>query len=280
MTLSLAVGASAALRVPSLADGGPSTTKLVVTKQGGVFSLVLLLRVLLLQCCCCSVRTSEMVTLNRCAFLALLFLVLWGSPSQARTLGGHLLSGPEFSRPGYVSLRSKGIALSATGGRVMRLGSFNATSSLPAACFLWLSRQKQKQQEKKPKPFKLWGSYGVARKRQEVEKRGPGGPSCSSGVSRGFRLLPERSAAYAVLSIPVEVALHPAAHGAIMHAAKLLQRMELLVLLMGSAAATALALAVAVPRLIIFRGGADLLLLPASGLIMLPFLLLLFAYRC
>ena len=82
-----------------------------------------------------------------------------------------------------------------------------------------------------------------------------------------------------MLSIPVEVALHPAAHGAIVQATKLLQRMELLLLLTGSAAATALAMAVAVPRLILFRGGADLLLLPAGGLILLPFLLLLVAYR-
>ena len=95
----------------------------------------------------------------------------------------------------------------------------------------------------------------------------------------GMRLLPPRSKSLAVLSIPVEVALHPAAHGAIVHAVRLLQRLELLLLLTGSAAAAALALAVAIPRLIIYRGKPDLLLLPAGGIILLPLLLLLAAYR-
>lgn len=92
------------------------------------------------------------------------------------------------------------------------------------------------------------------------------------------RMLPRSSSAYAVISIPVEVALHPAVHGALVHLTHLLQRLELLLLLTGSAAATALSLALALPRVILWKGKADLgTLLPSAGLISLPFLILVAA---
>lgn len=174
-------------------------------------------------------------------------------------------------------------AKAASTGEEKRYSSLPAAHR-PAAFFYWQSRQSQqqqkqplRQQQQKRTPRRL-GFWSVCKDNSATDTNSNSNSSLL-GLPGGLRLLPERSKSLAVLSIPVEVALHPAAHGAILHAVKLLQRLELLLLMMGTATAAALALAVAVPRLIIFRGRADLLLVPAGGIIILPLVLLLAAYR-
>ncbi|KAL8440264.1 hypothetical protein Efla_004960 [Eimeria flavescens] len=195
-----------------------------------------------------------MAALCRPVWLALVCLLAAAAaccPSAARTLSGPRGFPVPSIEEGGGPLASRQPPLGCQAACSPKPGSLEAPQ--PGACFLW-RREKPQQQQQQQRPS-VWGSW--------LGLRGPKkGRAGSSATPRGFRLLPEKSAAYAVLSIPVEVALHPAAHGALLHAARLLQRLQLLLLLSGAAAATALAMAVAVPRLIILRGGADLLLLP------------------
>ncbi|KAL8275468.1 hypothetical protein Esti_000600 [Eimeria stiedai] len=227
-----------------------------------------------------------MAALGRCSLLALVSLAAAVCcPTAARTLvergGRPLFEGAPTGGPLFFPQPSGSNA--ACGSAAAATDAAAGCSVLPphaSACFLWPRRQTQQQQQQQQQQHRLrkrcwWSScLGVCKPKEAGERDPQGGPS---SPSRGFRVLPEKSAAYAVLSIPVEVALHPVVHRALAQATKLLQRLELLLLLSGTAAATALAMAVAIPRLILFRGGADLLLLPAGGLILLPFLLLLLA---